>query len=198
MDRPASERERRARPPSAPHGDGPAWRGPGRAGHVPLPSPSESCSEPTAAGAAGPAGPRARNTVETAGRRSGEPDPGPWAREAERRVAARAPGRRSPAAAPRARGERTGSGPTGPGCVAARSGPRAGARLPGGGAARSWSVAETGRPAGRPEKAGLARRTGPARVSAEGPAKQQGGAGVLARHVANRAESKACKSEQGS
>jgi len=139
-DRPAGERERRARPPSAPHGDGPAWRRPGRAGHVPLPSPSE--------------GPRA----------------------------------------PRARGERTGSGPTGPGCVAARRGPRAGARPPGGGAARSWNGAEMG----RPEKARRARRTGPARVSAEGPAKQQGGAGVLARHVANRAESKACKSGQGS
>jgi hypothetical protein len=69
-DRPAGERERRARPPSAPHGDGPAWRRPRRAGHVPLPSPSEGCSEPAAAGAAGPAGPRARSTVERAGRRS--------------------------------------------------------------------------------------------------------------------------------
>ncbi len=133
------------RPPSAPHGDGPARRRPGRAGHVPLPSPSEGCSEPAAAGAAGPAGPRARSTVERAGLGR--------AREEERRVAARAPGRRSPAATPRARGERTGSGPTGPGCVAAgraqgrgppaaaprtrgaerrRAGPRAGPKRPDG------------------------------------------------------------------
>jgi hypothetical protein len=63
----------------------------------------------------------------------------------------------------------TRAGTRGPGCVAARRGPRAAVRPPGCGAARSWSGAEQGRPAGRPEKARRARGTGPARVSAEGP-----------------------------
>jgi hypothetical protein len=69
----------------------------------------------------------------------------------------------------------------------ARHGPRAG-EIPGGGAARSRSGAETGRPAGRPEKARLSSRNESCKESVPRARNTLGGAGVLARHAANRAE----------
>ncbi len=77
------------------------------------------------------------------------------------------------------------AGPTGPRGGAARHGPRVG-EIPGGGAARSRSGAETG----RPEKARLNPRNEPGKESVPRARNTLGGAGVLARHAANGAEIK--------
>jgi hypothetical protein len=78
--------------------------------------------------------------------------------------------------------------PTGTGCGAARHGPRAGDN-PGGGAARSRSGAETGLPAGRPQKAkAWIKNQGLQAISEWGSKKTLGGAVLLARYAGNRAE----------
>jgi hypothetical protein len=130
-----------------------------------------------------------------AGRRAGDPARARGARGAKRRGAGRAPGRVSPAAAPRSRGakrrragRRAGDpdpGPRGPGCEAARRGPRAG-EIPGGGAARSWSEAKTGRPRAGPRRPN--RNGGEACQRSVQRANNGWGKGCLASNVANRAE----------
>jgi hypothetical protein len=161
----------RPRPPSSPFGSGPRL---GKGDHVPPPPHSaaargivagETTSPPSRppprggwsrpsddVGRGGPSRARAR-------RRRRIPPPGGGHGQATTSDAAgpagpaRAAGGGGRGAERRLEGDREiRPGPPGPGCGAARGGPRAGEN-PGGGAARSRSGAETGRPAGRPQKA---------------------------------------------
>ncbi len=146
-----------------------------RGGHVPPPSPRQQANwlEPRNGGHVSLLSPlrrkaaiqrkatqRAQWAHAHAARRGGQPGevksrPCTQARDAESRCAGSAQGR-DPRRRRRARlrsGVEDRPGSAGSKCVAARRGPRAGARTPGGGAARSWSGAKAGRPAGLPDKA---------------------------------------------